>query len=136
MQLHNRAIRLAIRHLNLKKKQPKIPTNFASHEKFIFASILFALLLTVNAAPFQLNKRAITFGSCSDIGVPVDLLEAGTPFNISASDVPIPKSPVSYTIVVIVGDLSDDPLSLPFACAYATAGGSSEKSKIFVFKLI
>ncbi|KAF0485818.1 hypothetical protein F8M41_022745 [Gigaspora margarita] len=165
-------------------------------KNFIFTSILFALLLTVNAAPFQLNKRAITFGSCSDIGVPADLLEvkigtdhpefgknesfdasgtltknditkdkpifqigygdskgyliadpyiqnltdsikAGTPFNISASDVPTPKLPDSYTIVVIVGDPFDDPLSLPFACAYATVGGSSEKSKIFdIFKLI
>ncbi|RIB12897.1 hypothetical protein C2G38_1776928 [Gigaspora rosea] len=33
-------------------------------KNFIFASILFALLLTVNAAPFQLNKRAITFFPC------------------------------------------------------------------------
>ncbi|RIB20655.1 hypothetical protein C2G38_1174579 [Gigaspora rosea] len=34
-------------------------------KNFIFASILFALLLTVNAAPFQkLNKRALNFGPC------------------------------------------------------------------------
>ncbi|RIB19676.1 hypothetical protein C2G38_2181231 [Gigaspora rosea] len=33
-------------------------------KNFIFAFILFALLLTVNAAPFQLNKRAITFSAC------------------------------------------------------------------------
>ncbi|RIB08623.1 hypothetical protein C2G38_2270615 [Gigaspora rosea] len=39
-------------------------------KNFIFAYILFALLLTVNAAPFQLNKRAITFGPCNttDLG--------------------------------------------------------------------
>ncbi|KAF0457827.1 hypothetical protein F8M41_001111 [Gigaspora margarita] len=43
-------------------------------KNFIFASILFALLLTVNAAPFQLNKRAITFGPCN-LGYPVDLLD-------------------------------------------------------------
>ncbi|KAF0552795.1 hypothetical protein F8M41_021037 [Gigaspora margarita] len=43
-------------------------------KNFIFASILFALLLTVNAAPFQLNKRAITFVSC-DLHFPVDLIE-------------------------------------------------------------
>ncbi|KAF0562512.1 hypothetical protein F8M41_000020 [Gigaspora margarita] len=43
-------------------------------KNFIFASILFALLLAVNAAPFQLNKRAITFGACK-IEPPVDLLE-------------------------------------------------------------
>ncbi|RIB11956.1 hypothetical protein C2G38_2259594 [Gigaspora rosea] len=35
-------------------------------KKFIYAYILFALLLTVNAAPFQLNKRAITFVTCDD----------------------------------------------------------------------
>ncbi|KAF0504382.1 hypothetical protein F8M41_019534 [Gigaspora margarita] len=34
-------------------------------KNFIFAFILFALLLTVNAAPFQLNKRAISFEACS-----------------------------------------------------------------------
>ncbi|RIB09297.1 hypothetical protein C2G38_2146629 [Gigaspora rosea] len=43
-------------------------------KNLIFASILFALLLKVNAASFQLNKRAITFGSC-DLNFPVDLLE-------------------------------------------------------------
>ncbi|RIB05850.1 hypothetical protein C2G38_2047265 [Gigaspora rosea] len=40
---------------------------------FIFAFILFALL-TVNAAPFQLSKRAITFGSCGDAHEPIPLL--------------------------------------------------------------
>ncbi|KAF0485817.1 hypothetical protein F8M41_022744 [Gigaspora margarita] len=43
-------------------------------KNFIFASILFALLLTVNAAPFQLNKRAIIFGPCNH-EPPVDSLE-------------------------------------------------------------
>ncbi|KAF0504380.1 hypothetical protein F8M41_019532 [Gigaspora margarita] len=33
-------------------------------KNFIFASILLALLLTVNAAPYQLNKRATTFNPC------------------------------------------------------------------------
>ncbi|RIB22260.1 hypothetical protein C2G38_2075976 [Gigaspora rosea] len=41
-------------------------------KNFIFASILLALLLTVNAAPFQLNKRAITFGPCEG---PADLID-------------------------------------------------------------
>ncbi|RIB27869.1 hypothetical protein C2G38_2060904 [Gigaspora rosea] len=47
-------------------------------KNFIFAFILFALLLTVNAAPFKLNKRAITFGTCktaSPTTGPVDLLD-------------------------------------------------------------
>ncbi|KAF0504383.1 hypothetical protein F8M41_019535 [Gigaspora margarita] len=39
----------------------------------IFTFILFALLLTVNAAPFQLNKRLITFKTCA-LENPVDLL--------------------------------------------------------------
>ncbi|RIB19057.1 hypothetical protein C2G38_2182850 [Gigaspora rosea] len=43
-------------------------------KNFIFTSILFALLLTVNAAPFQLNKRAITFGPCH-LGIPTDLID-------------------------------------------------------------
>ncbi|KAF0520948.1 hypothetical protein F8M41_016008 [Gigaspora margarita] len=33
-------------------------------KNFIFAFILLALLLTVNAAPFQYNKKAITFQPC------------------------------------------------------------------------
>ncbi|KAF0536464.1 hypothetical protein F8M41_009132 [Gigaspora margarita] len=36
-------------------------------KNFIFAFILFALL-TVNAAPFQLNKRATTFDNCTGFG--------------------------------------------------------------------
>ncbi|RIB22258.1 hypothetical protein C2G38_2033707 [Gigaspora rosea] len=43
-------------------------------KNFIFASILLALLLTVNAAPFQLNKRAITFGPCASKD-PVDFID-------------------------------------------------------------
>ncbi|RIB22256.1 hypothetical protein C2G38_2033706 [Gigaspora rosea] len=161
-------------------------------KNFIFASILLAFLLTVNAAPFQLNKRAITFGPCAASKGPVDLIDvkigtdppesekkesfdvsgkltkndiikdktillieyfdeagplaepyiqnftdsikAGNPFNISASDVPIPKLPDSYFLGVAVGDPSED---TPFGCAVANVGNSSEKSKIFDFyKLI
>ncbi|RIB09373.1 hypothetical protein C2G38_2108753 [Gigaspora rosea] len=42
-------------------------------KNFIFASILLALLLTVNAAPFQLNKRATTFIPCH-FDEPVDFI--------------------------------------------------------------
>ncbi|KAF0532267.1 hypothetical protein F8M41_011381 [Gigaspora margarita] len=163
-------------------------------KNFIFASILFALLLTVNAASFQLNRRAITFGPC-DVGYSADLLDvkigtdppesgknesfdvsgtltknvitkgitilqiwygdlngilldkpyiqiftdsikAGTQFNISVSDVPTPELPDSYFIGVLVGD-PDASGGVVFACASATVGGSSEKTKIFdIFKLI
>ncbi|RIB22249.1 hypothetical protein C2G38_2075945, partial [Gigaspora rosea] len=119
-----------------------------SHEEFYFASILLALLLTVNAAPFQLNKRAITFGPCSSED-PVDLIyvkigtdppesgekesfDAGNPFNISVSNVPTPKLPDSYSFGVVVGEDTT-----PFGCAVANVGNSSEKSKILDFyKLI
>ncbi|KAF0552794.1 hypothetical protein F8M41_021036 [Gigaspora margarita] len=57
-----------------KKNPPKFLPTSQVMKNFIFASILFALLLTVNAAPFQLNKRAITFGPCN-LKPPVDLLE-------------------------------------------------------------
>ncbi|RIB07515.1 hypothetical protein C2G38_2113499 [Gigaspora rosea] len=147
-------------------------------KNFIFASILFAILLTVNAARFQLNKKAITFGPC-DSKVPVDLLDvkigtnppepgksesfdvsgkltknditkgktillieyineygnilvhysqnftdsikAGTPFNISAFDVPTPELLDSYVLGVAVGDPSDNPNKPApfFGCALA-----------------
>ncbi|RIB16985.1 hypothetical protein C2G38_2188540 [Gigaspora rosea] len=124
-------------------------------KNFIFAFILFALLLTVNAAPFQLSKRAITFealtndiikhvtfliiGYAGKDGNPIVdpytqtfnySIKAGTPFNISASDVPTPELPDPYTIAVGVGERFADSLFL-FACSSATVGGSSEKSKIF-----
>ncbi|RIB26220.1 hypothetical protein C2G38_2163890 [Gigaspora rosea] len=132
----------------------------------IFAYILFALLLAVNTASFQLNKRDITFGPC-DTGYPIDLLNvkitdppepdyesfdvsgnltkndiiknqtlliiAGTPFNISASDVPTSELPYSYFLIVCVA-YSDYKL---FACAVATVGENSEKSKTFdIYKII
>ncbi|RIB15451.1 hypothetical protein C2G38_2192344 [Gigaspora rosea] len=52
-------------------------------KNFIFASILLALLLVVNAAPFQLNKRATTFGPCNftadfiDVKIRTDPPESG-----------------------------------------------------------
>ncbi|KAF0507916.1 hypothetical protein F8M41_018872 [Gigaspora margarita] len=57
-------------------------------KNFIFAFILFALLLTANAAPFQLNKRATTtFGPCNTTD-PVDLLnvDIGTDPPVSGKD--------------------------------------------------
>ncbi|KAF0534169.1 hypothetical protein F8M41_010091 [Gigaspora margarita] len=62
-------------------------------KNFSFEFILFALLLIVNAAPFQLNKRATTFMACPSSAV-IDLLtvkigtdppESGKPesFNVS-----------------------------------------------------
>ncbi|RIB30663.1 hypothetical protein C2G38_1533121 [Gigaspora rosea] len=65
------------RHLNLKKKKNKpkfLPTSQVM-KNFIFASILLAIILTVNAAPFQLNKRALTFGHCDVLKEPADLLD-------------------------------------------------------------
>ncbi|RIB16982.1 hypothetical protein C2G38_2188536 [Gigaspora rosea] len=128
-------------------------------KNFIFAFILFVLLLTVNAAPFQLSKRAITFKPCDTnlhysitVNIGTDPPEsgknkdkhniadsyrtfnhsfkAGTPFNISASNVPTPELPDPYTIVVVVGGQFSVRLFL-IACAFVTVGGSSEKSKIF-----
>ncbi|KAF0523993.1 hypothetical protein F8M41_015182 [Gigaspora margarita] len=166
-------------------------------KNFILAFILFALLLTVNAAPFQLNKRTITFSPCPPSD-PVDFLtvkidpdppvseksesfdvsgnltenditkgktflfigyadkdlnpigddysqnfaesiKAGTPFNISASDVPTPELPDSYFLGVGVLDPTGDPTNpyILYACALAKVGISSEKSKNFDFyKLI
>ncbi|RIB00357.1 hypothetical protein C2G38_2234593 [Gigaspora rosea] len=54
-------------------------------KNFIFVSILLALLLTVNAAPFQLNKRVLNFHACLTHGPPYDVL------NVRA----VPRSPVS-----------------------------------------
>ncbi|KAF0520952.1 hypothetical protein F8M41_016012 [Gigaspora margarita] len=145
-------------------------------KKFIFAFILFALLLTVNAAPFQLNKRATTFGSCpypyvdslnvtmvtdppkseksdsfnvsgnltqvditknqtlleifycnpdgSQIGdyysqVFNESIKAGTQFTVTASDVPTPKLPDSYLILVIIGDKDNDPSNPYHVVLYA-----------------
>ncbi|RIB10847.1 hypothetical protein C2G38_2205041 [Gigaspora rosea] len=157
-------------------------------KNFIFASILLALLLIVNAAPFQLNKRATTFDPCDfgdfidvnirtdppesgkkesydvsgnltqgditkdisflfivylgeeeQLGTPyfqnfTDSHKAGSPFKISASDVPTPTQlPDSYRLEVAVGD----PDKTFFGCAVATVGNSSKKSKIIDFyKLI
>ncbi|RIB11955.1 hypothetical protein C2G38_2145311 [Gigaspora rosea] len=156
-------------------------------KNFIFAYILFALLLAVKTASFKLNKRDITFGPC-DTADPVDLInvklgtdppeskknesfdvfgktkydisygssflliayydkdggeldtpyvqainnstKAGTPFNISASDVPTPELSDSYLIKVVISD-PNVALYPFFACALAHVGGSSEKSKLF-----
>ncbi|KAF0459605.1 hypothetical protein F8M41_000721 [Gigaspora margarita] len=134
-------------------------------KNFIFAFILFALL-TVNAAPFQLNKRYSIFLPCpfttSDL-LGVDIkpdppvseksvsfnvsgtlsyynitkgktflliqytneafgpftddykqnftksIKAGTPFQIFAPEVPTPKLPNAYELLVAVAELSDDP---------------------------
>ncbi|RIB27140.1 hypothetical protein C2G38_2161313 [Gigaspora rosea] len=151
-------------------------------KNFIFSFILFALLLTVNADPFQLNKRPITFEACDPkldlltvkirtnppeigksesfdvsgnltknditinqtfliieyqnvIGAPIaddyiqtfnNSFKAGTPFKISASDVPTPKLPDIYMLGVGVGNNKSDDM---FACVYALVNGrSSEKN--------
>ncbi|RIB13418.1 hypothetical protein C2G38_2098347 [Gigaspora rosea] len=63
-------------------------------KNFIFASILFVLLLTVNAVPHQLNKRAITFGPCPTKGTgSID------PLNVTiGSDTPKPGTSESFSI--------------------------------------
>ncbi|CAG8708144.1 25414_t:CDS:2, partial [Dentiscutata erythropus] len=101
---------------------------------FIFVFSLFAIFLTVNAVPFQLNKRATTFNPCSnndpltvamqpdppvsnentqftasgkltnDITSNKTIFGIQSPFSISVSDVSIPTLPDSYLIVVVVGD--------------------------------
>ncbi|CAG8747330.1 19056_t:CDS:2, partial [Dentiscutata erythropus] len=107
---------------------------------FIFVFILFAIFLTVNAAPFQLNKRAITFNPCPNIidsltvvmqpdpffqdsgekgSIDVPYIQTfsglylhGSPFSISASNVSIPIFlPHSYLIAVSVGDRTNNPMN-------------------------
>ncbi|KAF0479085.1 hypothetical protein F8M41_023895 [Gigaspora margarita] len=164
-------------------------------KNFIFTFILFTFLLTVNAAQFQLNKRAITFQVCSpdftsefvnatigtdppkagnpesfnvsgtltkcnitkgqtflrigytDFSIkPIgdyyvqnftDNFKVGTPFMISASNVPTPQQlPGQYIIVVDVGDPTRDPNKpVIFGCAFAVIGGSSEEF-FDIYKLI
>ncbi|KAF0535227.1 hypothetical protein F8M41_009690 [Gigaspora margarita] len=53
-------------------------------KNFIFAFILFALLLTVNAAPFKFNKRTTTFSACPNF-------PNAEPLNVSITPDP-PKS--------------------------------------------
>ncbi|RIB03382.1 hypothetical protein C2G38_2049316 [Gigaspora rosea] len=156
-------------------------------KNFIFTFILFVLLLTVNVAPFQLNKRAITFKPCISLKLTVDVeigpnppesgksesfnvsgslmspitnnttliitysginggqigdkyfqnfthsIIPGTPFEISASDVPTPELPDTYLLEVEVGERIDSGL-VTYACAVAevaTVSVSFETSKIF-----
>ncbi|RIB22274.1 hypothetical protein C2G38_2076030 [Gigaspora rosea] len=63
-------------------------------KNFIFASILLALLLTVNAAPFQLNKRAITFGHCAAFNDSVDFIDV----KIIGTDPPESGKNVSFDV--------------------------------------